>query len=252
MIKFTIAFVGFLFALPIDSGVAETLTFAAQEKLAPYSWDDHGKARGINIEITQEAAKRAGFAVEFITSPFKRVLYGVKWGDVDGGLGVFRTAEREEYSDYTSIPLITVRVHAFTVKESSFRYKNVESLYGYNVGKIRGFSMGKSLETAKKNAKFEVTELNTVDSAIKMLARQRIDIIVNDYVTILYRAKQLSLSEAIQMQPIPVLPGEGVYLIFSKAKLGTRSKEITDKFNLALQSMDDDGTMQAIINRHLK
>lgn len=252
MFKFIFAFLTVLFVLPLNGSATEKLTIVSLEKFAPYSFRDGEQDRGIDVEIVIEAAKRAGFEVEFIFAPWKRVLSLVEFGKVDAGTPAFRRPEREAYASFTSVPLHVSRFNVFTDKKTSFKYTSIESLFGLKVAKIRGYSITKPFDEAGKNGKISVKQLDSIESALQMLVRNRVDVFVNNELSTLYRAKILGLGNRIAMNDTPVNAGEGAYLFFSKAKLGARSKDLARNFDLALQSMLDDGSVQAIIDSYVR
>jgi len=252
MLKSSTAILSILLGLMSDNLAAETLTIAALRDFEPYSWHDGSHAQGTDIEMIREASERAGFDVKFEFVPWKRVLLLVKLGKVNGGFPSFQRPDREEYAHYTSVPLHVSRQNVFTVKDSAFTYENITSLFGRNVTIMRGYSIGNKFDHASQNGKITVRQLDSLDIALKHLVGGRYDIFINNDLPTLYRATQIGLRNQISLKSPPINPGEGAFLIFSKASLGHRGKTLTQKFDDALKSMRADGTIQSIIASYVR
>lgn len=252
MFKFAIVFLGVLFFQPQESKAAEKLTIAALINFEPYSFYDGDKVRGIDVDIIREASKRVGVEVEFKMAPWKRVLSLVRLGKVDGGTPALRRPEREEYAYYTNVPLRVSQHTAFTAKKNPFVYNNLDSISGLKVVILRGYAIDKKFDDASKNDKFKLLETNSIDRALQQLTHGVADVFVNNDLPTLYVAKQMGYSNLISMQATPISAGEGTFLIFSKAKMGARGKDLVRQFDDALKSMADDGTSQKIISSYVR
>ncbi len=229
---------------------AENLTIAVNTNNAPFSWLDGKIARGIDVDIVREVAERAGHVVQFVVLPWKRVLNSVETGAVDGGTPAFYRTEREIFARYMKVPFRFAQFSAFVGKESNLTYESPASLKGLTVGKLLGYAVGPKFDEVVKKKDLDIVEVMGVEQALHMLRLGRIDVFINNSVVTKYRAKQLNINEQFSMLTPPVNPGEGVFLIFSKAKFGSKETRFFDKFDEALQSAIDDGTIEAIFNHY--
>ena len=76
------------------------LHFVSDANFPPYSYYENGKAKGIDLDIVNEAARRAGVD---IISPWKRALLMIQTAQADGAFSMFRTKEREMIVNFSKI-----------------------------------------------------------------------------------------------------------------------------------------------------
>lgn len=228
---------------------AAEVTVSTLDNFAPFTYMEDGEFRGINIDIVEEAAKRAGDSVEFQALPWKRVLRSVEVGEATGGMPAFQTAEREAYAHYTTVPVHESVYVVFVRADSDFEYNGIESLQGMTVGIDAGFKLGDEFENAKGKV-FTVDEGKNTEINLKKLAGGRIDAFVSNHLTTLAVAKRLEMGGKFKVAETPVVPGRGAFLMFSKNVEGGADRAAA--FSKALESMREDGTIDAIVDKYTK
>jgi len=118
------------------SAGAVTLTLAHYQDYKPYAYvDPDGRSRGMLIDIWRLWAEKNNADLTFIPARLSRCLELVKQGEADIALGLFQSAERAAYLDFSDPLIHNVDTHIY-VKES-LHVTAIEALGGIPVGVIR-------------------------------------------------------------------------------------------------------------------
>lgn len=210
--------------------------------------DENGNNTGIDVDILNELSNRSKYNISLKLVPWARVLISIKNGMADGGFPLFKTSEREEYAIYTTVPLHIVTMVAYVRRDSKLIYKDISSLYGIEIGTIRGFSISAEFDQAVKDGKIRIIELNNSEQLIKLVEMGRLEIIVGTSANIGYNMKQLN----IELSQLAILNDSGkTFLALSKnANIENLEKIILD-INTTLKEMNDDGTINKITQKYL-
>lgn len=115
---------------------AVTLTLAHYQDYKPYAYvDPDGRSRGMLIDIWRLWAEKNNVDLTFIPARLSRCLELVKKGDADIVLGLFQSAERAVYLDFSDPLILNVDTNMY-VKES-LHVTAIEALGGIPVGVIQ-------------------------------------------------------------------------------------------------------------------
>jgi polar amino acid transport system substrate-binding protein len=229
--------VGSLFAL--HAGAGQTVTLATTD-YPPYYGSLLAQG-GVIAEIAREALKRCGYTLAIEWYPWARALRLAQEGGVDGLLGVWRSAEREQWLAY-SLPLPANQVGFFRRADSPIAFKAMGELRSQRIGVVRGYVNPKAFVEARLN-----TEEAVDDTAnLRKLGAGRVDLILIDKGV----AQYLLLTAVPELQgklawvepAIEVFP---VHVGFVKG--GRRHQELLEAFNRGLKEMERDGTLQRLV-----
>lgn len=218
----------------------------------PYFMARDDQVIGIDADLGREAMERMGCSLTFKKLPWARALRDLREGRVDLLSGAYRTAEREQYAHYSSVVGLVSPNVLFIQQDDSATgdFNGLEKLLD------SGFKLGAQIDVSysdeysaliqnpdyKKNIEF----LSRRESLWKMLARDRIDGVVASKLTGLYEIQELGLSDTIKPSSL-IVSNKPAYFIFSKASV---NDGFVADFDKALQSMLDDGTFTAIVNKY--
>ncbi len=228
------------------------LVFATLNNFSPFADISNGQARGIDVEIVEEICRRIGVPCKIHALPWKRVLVRVRHGEVDGGFAAFKTPSREEYAIFLKHPLHYSRFNIFTRKGNEFTFKKIDDLNGLDIGIKLGFKVSKEFDNAAAADKFVLQEVETLKANIGKLMLRRIDCIASNYQETMLVLKELNLQDQVICLPHPIMPPKGAYLVISKASDMTNKKQVFDKMNKALKTMNEDGTIKRINDKYLR
>ena len=115
---------------------ATTLSLAHYQDYKPYAYvDPDGRSRGMLIDIWRLWAEKNNVDLTFIPARLSRCLELVKKGEADIVLGLFQSAQRAAYLDFSDPLIHNVDTNIY-VKES-LHVTAIEALGGIPVGVIR-------------------------------------------------------------------------------------------------------------------
>lgn len=240
-----------ILALP-TAAVADHLLLVTDYDFPPYSYAVDGRMTGIDIEIIQKAARRAGLSIGIEQYPWKRVLRMIESGEADGGFSLFHTQEREQYAIYSHNPLRVSVLQAFASRDSSIRASTVEDLHGQTVLIPAGFAISEKFDAAVREERIVTVWVNNAADGIKRLMRSKDAILVGNRDAIQFHARQLGVAEMIR--PLFILVGQrSAFLVLSRKRAGEpHARQDFEKLDRELGRMRLDGSMARIIRNYVK
>ncbi len=186
--------------------------------------------------VITEAYDRLGMDIELQYLPGYRMFKKANNGSVDGLL--FNVPDiGASYSNLIRVdtPVFHSQIMAFT-KNASMPITDWNSLQPYRIGYVRGFLL------AEKRTKDMLTEaLDEQEDMLLMLARGRIDVAVDSYLTCMFTIKKLGLQGIAPIHP----PLE---TLASFHYLNRKHENLVPKVLHVLSTMEQDGTIQAMRN----
>lgn len=138
---------------------------------------DTGKFHGIAVDLLTKVAAQKNLQFEYATYPWNRAQYLVSTGRADIIIGPYRTPERDKQMDFIPVPFYTDNMVFYTIKDRPFVWnENIELLKTKKILIIKGWVYGKKFDEIKD--KLTIIEANEIDSAFKMLALGRADLLL--------------------------------------------------------------------------
>lgn len=158
------------------------LVVSGDSEYPPFSWYDGTKLKGAAIEIVSEVLKELGvdFEVKYV-GPFARMLEAAKLeGKIDIIAELKNTPERQEFLEFSSVPMFVNPMAVFVLKNSAIKYSQWSDLKNYRGGIVIGHKFGGEFdEYLQKNLK--ITEVRTMDINFDKLKNHRIDYFIISY-----------------------------------------------------------------------
>lgn len=135
---------------------------------------------GENVELTKKFVERMGLQLTFTeNTPFKRCLHLLKHGLVDIMAGLTDSDERRQ--QFHMLLFDESMLKTFFIHKGSNAIDSFADLAGLSIATLRGAKHFKEFDYANDNY-FAKVEVNTLESAFRMLARKRIDAVIStDY-----------------------------------------------------------------------
>ena len=195
---------------------------------------------GYCFDLVHELAKRLGTEARITDKPFKRSLELMKVGEADMMCGPNKLPEREVYMDYTSYPLPPSR-KVFLAHPDSPGVNSYEDLHGKQILSHIGKSYFDRFDNDGSLIKVPVSDYN---QAIRMILRKRADILIITEPEADYRMKQSGVKLKKSAYKVE---GRNSYITISKH---TPIPGLFHRVEKALENMDNDGTIEEILNRY--
>jgi polar amino acid transport system substrate-binding protein len=221
----------------------QPLRLFTSSQTPPKSYLDHGKPVGYIVELSVEALRRAGYAVEVEALPWARAVAEAETGA--GAITSFsRTAERERIFDYSDLVFMD-RVVLVTRRSADFPFESLKDLADRTIGIQRAGSYGPELEAMLDT--FRVVRDGGHCERLKMLAAGRIDgaIVSGGAAAVAFNAGSVGLDLrdlVVHDTPIAIDPN-----FIAVAKSRPDAPELLERVNRALADMAGDGTTRRIV-----
>ena len=220
---------------------AGKIKVATAGTLYPQSFhnDKDNSLTGYDVEIMKEVAKRLKLEVDFTEMGVDGMLTALDSGQVD--IANYSIEEGSKYVD----KYLRTEPHKYSFTSMIVRESDNSGIYSWadvKGKKAAGAASTNYMKIAKKlGAELVVYDNVTNDVYVSDLVNGRTDVIINDY----YLQK---IAVAFVKDTFPIKINEGVfanpYSASFSIKLG--NEVIQQKFNEALKSMKEDGTLTEI------
>ncbi|WP_076412714.1 ABC transporter substrate-binding protein [Shewanella sp. UCD-KL12] len=250
-----ITFLFHLLTSPVLASTEPPLAIAFVE-YPPYHFTQDEKVEGVSIRIIEEAFRRIETPIEFKAIPWSRALNWLKAGKIDAMVGVFMRADREEYIDYSTMPLSKAQIHLFVTEDANIEYSEDLTLLSHlTFGVKKDFSYGPYFDDLVAQKK--LTKLNVdvgIPQLLVKLCTGVTDIVVGERGNTEYVFNQLSKQTNPQFERCkqiialsPAIDARLAYLAFSKKN---RLSDIREQFDEVMRLMKQDGSLQRIVESY--
>ncbi len=236
---------------------AESLTMLTLHN-PPLEYKENESARGIAVDLVNEAVKRTGKDVIIKFSPWKRAQAEVEHGKADACFNTGNTEWRRKWAYFNDEVLINETYVLFISKKANFRVSEINdhNVRNIKVGVQRGYAYGGSFQKALDHKWFKRIDVaESIEQNIQKLIHGRLDIFVGDLLPSKYYLKQAGILDKVEIVKkkdsdekfiASVWP---TYVAFSKKRI---NKKYVEEFNKALVTMKKDGTYQKLIDKYLE
>lgn len=203
---------------------------------------------GVAAEIVETALARMQTPVTFEYVPFRRALAYLQHGKADAIFTIRKTPERELSYHFSPLPLLTQDIVVFVRSDSPIHFTgDLQELFGYAIGVVNKISYGLEFDQLRAAQQFATLELSTSDEMnFKKLLGKRMDLLLCSRKVGLALLQQMSSSDKVKVIGPPIGSYKS-YIAFSKK---TVSPERLAEFDRAMMSMERDGTLRKLHQKH--
>ncbi|MBW5470179.1 transporter substrate-binding domain-containing protein [Brevibacillus formosus] len=202
---------------------------------APFTFHDQsGKLTGYDVEVVTEVAKRIGVEPVFQETQWDAMFAGLdskRFDVVANQVGI--RPDRQEKYDFSNP--YTVSTAVLVTHKDNTTVKGFEDIKGLKAAQTLTSNL---TDIAKKNGA-EIVGVEGFNQAIDLLVSKRVDITINDGISLLDFMKQKPDVPIKIIAKDPNIAKNG--FLFRKG-----STELVDAFNKALDDMAKDGTLAKI------
>jgi polar amino acid transport system substrate-binding protein len=213
---------------------------------APYSFDEDGVVKGIDIDIIQYIAENIGVTVSFKIIPWARLKQTMLTGNIDCAMAFLKDSEYAKQMIFMSHPITVGEYTIFVKKNNENQFKRFADLYGFTIGVNRGFKTPIAFQQAVSKGLIKKYDVGNEQQSFQMLLASRVDGVLTDKNVGLFNLQQMEIENTIALSK--ALASTPVFLVFSKK---WQDNGIVDKFNHSLKAMQRDGTYQKIFDKYL-
>ena len=200
----------------------------------PFQVKGQSGPHGLDIELVNQIAASAGERIRWMRLPWARQLYDITHGELDVICSATHSPDRLAIGRYTQA-YRHERVALLTLVDGAPPLKRLADLKGQSVriGMIRGAifpeAVRRDIETCELGP--ALLSMHANDLTLQALRQRKVDYVIEDPVTMQYRAaKEAGPAIAVALE-LAVSP---VHLLVS-GKLLARRPEVVDRLNQGLQ-----------------
>ncbi|WP_299292518.1 transporter substrate-binding domain-containing protein [uncultured Tateyamaria sp.] len=234
--------------------LAVTATFAAaQDRVLQVVADDWPPFSGPNLpdggmslDVIKAVLERAGYTVETRVVPWARIMDGARNGTVDIVGSLFADAELAKVLTYGD-PFYATDIQLLQPVGAGHSYTSVEALRPYSIAVGDGFLYEETFDRADYLDKMVVT---TTLQAVQMVAHGRADLTLDsvDVLRHVIEKDDPSLNDLVELVP-GTMASQNLHMAVRTDLEG--SAQIVADFNATLAEMRADGTLKALLQRHV-
>ncbi|WP_338668208.1 substrate-binding periplasmic protein [Pseudodesulfovibrio methanolicus] len=220
---------------------AEHLTYMTEEYW-PMNYTRNGRLAGLSVELLKRMWREMGVPEQPIhLFPWPRAY---DMGHVDPRtmlFSMYRTKGRE--SDFKWVgPIVQGKTEVFTLRSRGLNARSLKDLGGWRLAAVRDVASANIL----RDAGLPYSGSRTPDTAIGMLARDRVDAVAMDALQFHHFAARLGCPFG-EFKPIMTLCTDPLYYAFS---LDTPDALI-ERFQKALKAVTREPGYRALLDRYL-
>lgn len=238
----------FLLSVVPLSVLAQPLVFVSEE-FPPFEYFDEAtaEAKGIDVDILKEIAKRLDLEIQIKFMPWARAMNDAKNGQVDAVFVLYRNEERAKDFYFTSEPLSYETATLITRSSSTKDAYLLEDIEGWKVAQIRDTRY--SAQYDNYNGVERVWVKNN-EQAIKLLKKQRVDAVIMNKFLYVYRKKAYGDFAGTKQLDLTIAK-EPQYIAFTKKK-GKEHAELARQFSKVTKALREDGFIHQVIRKYTK
>ncbi|WP_107495702.1 transporter substrate-binding domain-containing protein [Thalassobius sp. I31.1] len=221
-------------ALMAGMGVADTVRLGTEGAYPPYNFiDDNGEIAGFERELGDELCKRAELTCEWVTNDWDSIIPNLVSGNYDVIIaGMSITDERDEVIDFTQ-NYTPPSASAYMAMSADVDLSS--AVISAQSATIQAGHVAESGAT--------LVEFATPDETVAAVKNGEVDAVFADEDYVKPIAEQSGGELMLVGDLVPLGGGIGM-------GLRETDGELREKFNAAIQTMKDDGTLNALITQY--
>ena len=185
---------------------------------APLTWqrnDSKVRLKGFGVRMLEDAFKNQRVKITpSFEGNWSRALDSIKRGVTNMIIVPYKTLDRSKHLQFIEPPLALTQMTLFYRRqENAWNYQGLKDLFGKVGVGVRGHSGGDKFD-AFEQEKMDVKKVSSIDQAVLMLAKNRVDYAVLDLVPALVQIDRLNLQTKLVYVHTP-LNREGIYFAVS-------------------------------------
>lgn len=217
---------------------------ATDAKFAPFSFEENGTYKGIDVEILDAIAKEEGFEYELKPMDFNGIIPGLTSNQIDGAIaGMSITDERKKALDFSE-PYFESGLSIVT-KVDNTSITGESDLKGKKVSVKKGTAGAKFAEDNKDKYGLELNYFEDSPSMFQAVENGNADFALEDYPVIGYKLK-IDGNSKLKMA------GEKVETAnYGFAVNKGQNADLMKKFNEGLKKLKENGKYDEIVNKYI-
>ena len=207
-----------------------------------------GRPEGLAVDIVGAVFKQMGHSMTVELYPWGRSLASIQAGEKDCIFTLYRSAEREQFLDYSTESIVPQIVYFYAKKGSSASFNgDLGALNGLRIGTAYKVNYGPKFEEMR--ARLNIDEAPTIEQNFKKLAIGRVDLVPSNLYTATSTMEQPGMKElADNIVKLPV-PIENVpsYIGFAKSR---KLAALRNSFDIEFRKFVASGEYKRLLDKY--
>ncbi len=202
---------------------------------------------GMITEIFDRVFGKMGYQAEIEFHTWSRGYSLSEEGVFLGTFPYVKTSERMEAFHFSD-PIYIITTLFFVRKDADISFVHDFDIRGLTVCKPLGYNLT-DIQGFMDQVLIEVRRPNTLESCFRMLLRGRVDLVpINEHVGWRIARRIADQEDDFRVLERPILE-DGLHFIVTRKN--PQGLNIVERFNAILRQMRDEGTLKAIVDRHM-
>ena len=229
------------------SGGEQVYRIGTDEDYPPMSFMQDGVARGIDVEILQRAAQLEDFAYELVPLEFDAVIPKLVSGQLDAAMSSLNiTPKRAAIMDFSEVYMVST-LSAVVRCSQLDRFKYGADFFGKSAAVKTGTYASEFVEHDSRRLHVSLQYYSSTEECAQAVAQGKADFLIEDY-PVAAAMQQSADPPQLCLTSVHLAPISGYGFAVAKGE----NQELLLKFNRALHTMQQDGSLERIFRRYLK
>jgi polar amino acid transport system substrate-binding protein len=217
---------------------------ACDAKYAPFSFEENGKYKGIDVEILEAIAKEEKFEYELKPMDFNGIIPGLTSNQLDGAIaGMSITDERKQSLDFSEGYFVSGL--SMVVNKSNTSINSEADLKGKNASIKKGTAGAKFAEDNQAKYGLNLSYFEDSPSMFQAVENGNADFLLEDYPVIAYKVKVDSNSK------LRIAGDKLTNVDYGFAVKKGENADLMKKFNEGLKKIKDNGQYDKIVGQYI-
>ena len=229
---------------PKSSDANKKYLIACDAKYAPFSFEENGKYKGIDVEILEAIAKEEKFEYELKPMDFNGIIPGLTSNQLDGAIaGMSITDERKQTLDFSDGYFVSGL--SMVVNKSNTSINSESDLKGKNASVKKGTAGAKFAEDNQGKYGLNLSYFEDSPSMFQAVENGNADFLLEDYPVIAYKIKVDSNSK------LKIAGDKLTNVDYGFAVKKGQNADLLKKFNDGLKKIKDNGQYDKIVSQYI-
>ncbi|WP_349616708.1 substrate-binding periplasmic protein [Azotobacter salinestris] len=232
------------------AATCERLVATGDPEQPPYLWRDPqnpGQLIGASADLLELLAKALDVKIDLIRSGSRvRAEENVASGRIDLLLGSFPDSARRASLDFIEPALFVQSAVVWVRKDRVFPYGGWSDLYGHRGAILANDRFAREFDLLSSTA-LPLEEVSTLSEALRMLQRGEVAYLLGERHAV--QAAAESLGMLAEIQPLPPLVSEGLYLAVGRDS-ACNTPDLRARLATRLAELDAAGLAESLLQRN--
>ncbi len=227
-----------------DGSANKKYIIACDAKYAPFSFEEDGKYKGIDVEVLDAIAKEEKFEYELKPMDFKGIIPGLTANQLDGAIaGMSITDERKQSLDFSDGYFVSGL--SLVVNKDNTDIKGKDDINGKSASIKNGTAGSKYAEENEAALGLKLNYFDDSPSMFQAVENKNCDFLLEDYPVIAYKLK---VDNGAKLKIV----GDKLYDVdYGFAVKKGINKELLEKFNEGLKKIKENGKYDEIVGEYI-